>query len=343
LRNFHLPYIRWLAEQGCEVTTLADEKELLPFAAGTECAPVTKSLGSPQNVIAIAAVRKLLLRTKFDVAVTNTTLAGAVVRAAVLAIKKSCRPRVLHICHGYPFNCDDGLRKRLYLPPERICMPVTDLLVVMNREDERIAKKCRLARQIAFVHGMGVDGSRFQHGEAAERLSSFTFVCAAEFSARKNHELLIRAFAKAAPKMPGAMLALAGDGATLKMCRRLAADVGIAERVRFLGHVGDMPSLFPKCDAAVSASRYEGLPFNIVEAMLCGLPVLASDIKGHRDLLDGTAGGVLAGDGDLADKLVAVYSMGRRRVAYPNAALYTLPNVRREWESVYSNFHMIGQ
>ena len=142
---------------------------------------------------------------------------------------------------------------------------------------------------------MGLDLSPFrvltpaQREEGRRQLGygpdDFLFIYAAEFSRRKNQPLLLRAFAQALPRFPRGRLLLAGSGATLEECKALAAQLGIGERVSFLGYVEEMEALYPLCDAAVSSSRIEGLPFNIMEAMACGLPVIASRIKGHIDLL----------------------------------------------------------
>lgn len=107
-------------------------------------------------------------------------------------------------------------------------------------------------------------------------------VYAAEFSRRKHQAFLIQAL-RGLPER--AMLLLPGEGAERGACQALAEELGLAERVRFPGQLGDPSLCYRAADCAVSSSRSEGLPFNIMEAMHAGLPVVASDVKGHRDLL----------------------------------------------------------
>ncbi|QOX66005.1 glycosyltransferase family 4 protein [Anoxybacterium hadale] len=155
----------------------------------------------------------------------------------------------------------------------------------------------------------------------------FTLVYAAEFSKRKNHRLLLQGFAKALQELQvqesqllqksqqlqelqglqnsngiqavvssrcaRLILVLAGDGALLEEMKALAKDLGISEHVNFLGYVTDMQALYSCCQAAVSTSRIEGLPFHVMEAIGCGLPVIASDIKGHRELIAHQKNGLL--------------------------------------------------
>jgi glycosyltransferase involved in cell wall biosynthesis len=98
-----------------------------------------------------------------------------------------------------------------------------------------------------------------------------------------------------------------------------------------------MAEIVPLCDAAVSASRYEGLPFNLMEAMACGLPILASDIKGHRDLLAGTDGTLFRDRAELICGLGELYAAGKRTARYANLGNYALPAAQAALEKVYEN------
>jgi glycosyltransferase EpsD len=68
-----------------------------------------------------------------------------------------------------------------------------------------------------------------------------------------------------------------------------------------------MQELYPLCDAAVSTSKIEGLPFNLLEAMACGLPILASNIKGHRDLVENKREFLFCTEQELCEKLVKYF------------------------------------
>lgn len=297
IKNFHIPYIEAFSNDDYEVFTATGDNEVISDTDGCFSLPFRKRFFSLKNIFAIFAARKLLLHQRFDVISLHTTLASAVVRAALLTIPKRLRPRVFYTCHGYLFGENDGVSSLKYLLPEKLCAKVTDVLMVMNHEDERIARRHRLSNgEICYIDGMGLLPTRFtnptpqQHLEAKEALGfspeKFLFVYAAEFSKRKNHRQLISAFADASPAIPQARLLLAGTGELVDECRQLTAQLGIAERVRFLGYVTNTPALLSGCDACVSTNTIKGLPFNIMEALASGLSVLASDIKGHRELSD---------------------------------------------------------
>jgi len=91
--------------------------------------------------------------------------------------------------------------------------------------------------------------------------------------------------------------------------RQLAAELGIAEQVRFLGHVDDVAGLLAAADLYLHSSRSEGCPNAVLEAMASGVAVVASDIPGTRALLGDVAAGCLvpAGDaGTLAERVLVL-------------------------------------
>jgi glycosyltransferase involved in cell wall biosynthesis len=117
----------------------------------------------------------------------------------------------------------------------------------------------------------------------------------------KDQATLIRAFAEVAKEYPQAELWLVGDGARARELCDLAAAQGIAERVVFWGPRRDVPELLGQMDLfAFSTTRDEGCPNATIEAMAAGLPVIASDVPGCREVLDDGAAGVLVPAGDHA-------------------------------------------
>lgn len=347
LMNFHLPYLRDFREWGYEVWTAAGggEERAVPYADHQVEVSFRKKFFSPRNILAIFQLRRLLMEEGFTCISTHTTLASAVIRAAVLLMPKERRPKVFCVCHGYLFHEGDGLKKWLYLLPEKLCASVTDVLMVMNREDEGIAKRHRLAGgRLVYIHGMGLDSDKFSPIAPDERErgrrelgagpEDILFIYAAEFSGRKNQGELIRAFASAAENDPRLRLVLAGSGGTFEECKELVEQLRMGDRVQFLGYVEKMSRVYPLCDAAVSSSRIEGLPFNVLEAMVCGLPVIASGIKGHRELLGEGSCWLYSGEEELAELLGKADELGPVDWGQ-RLAPYLLPAAREELRAVY--------
>ena len=317
LKNFHLPYLQMLARMGYEVIACAEQKAFLPGVSSFLEIPFCKRRTSLQNLKSLWRLYQYFRTETIAVVSVHTTLAAAIVRAAVWLLPRRKRPVVLYTCHGYLFSRQDGWRAWKYVLPEKLCAGVTDCLLVMNQEDETIAREHHLYhKKLQWIPGMGVDFSKWNLAESKETLrqrygileKQVVFVFAGEFSNRKNQSQLIAAFAKAFPKMPNAKLILAGQGQQLEACKAQAAQLQIAGDVDFPGQVQDMPTLYHCSDICVSASRIEGLPFNIMEAMYCGLPCIASEIKGHRDLLQqGQTGYLYRTEEQLVAAMITLY------------------------------------
>lgn len=319
IKNFHLPYLQEFHNRGYEVWVTANSSDSVPHADYVIPLPFAKKLLSFQNVKAIFLARKLLKEQSFDFVSTHTALASAVVRAAVLLLHK--RPKIFCTIHGYLFHENDGLKKWIYLLPEKICASVTDVLMVMNHEDYEIAERHKLyKKKLSYINGMGIDLEKFAPATPEEKHAirkrmgfledDFLFIYAAEFSKRKNQVFLIHSFGEMCQEYPKMKLLLAGKGSQLEECKELVRQLHKENQIQFLGYVSDMRELYVACDVCVSTSQIEGLPFNIMEAMACGLPVVASDVKGHRELVVDRETGMLYKSDDsseLHNKLKAIY------------------------------------
>ncbi|GGL81824.1 glycosyl transferase [Streptomyces fumigatiscleroticus] len=155
-------------------------------------------------------------------------------------------------------------------------------------------------RQVSVVP-CGVDVRHFHpgahHGRAPGRTLPHRLLACGRLVPRKGYDQAVRALAD----IPGTELLIAGgppadrvdDDPEARRLHRLAERAGVADRVRLLGAVdpADMPGLIRSADLVLCTPSYE--PFGIVplEAMACGVPVLATDVGGHRDsVADGTTG-----------------------------------------------------
>lgn len=342
IRNFHLPYLREFKQLGWETHVgCAGIPADAPYVDLAIELPFEKRMSSTANFQAKNILRRHIRAERYDLIITHTTLAAFFTRLAVKGMRD--RPKLVNVMHGYLFDDDTpALKRQVMLTAERLTAPQTDLLLVMNEWDYQTALKYRLGRRIERIPGMGVDFLKLDAATAADgkRLreslgvpsDAFVLLCAAEFSPRKSQRVLIRAMPDLRKQ---AVLVLCGTGSTLKACRDLADGLGVSDRVRFPGQVEDMPVWYRMADACVAASRSEGLPFNVIEAMHTGLPVVASAVKGHVDLIRDGVNGLLYSYGNaeaLAEAIRRLMTddslltdMGRR--ACHGSERYALDNV----------------
>jgi glycosyltransferase involved in cell wall biosynthesis len=203
---------------------------------------------------------------------------------------------VLYTAHGFHFYQGAPLRNwLLYYPAEWLCARWTDGLLVMNQEDHQRALGLPVRGRVYRVPGVGVDvpdaaasavGATEQvRAELGIPPGSPLAIVAGELSPTKNVAQVLRAWQIVVRELPGAFLLVVGDGGQRHHLERLARRLGIAASVRFLGFRTDLGRLLGAADVLVSASRREGLPRVVMEAMAAGLPVVATDVRGNRDLV----------------------------------------------------------
>ena len=343
LQRFHQPYIAAFAEKN-EVFTMANG-ENVTYSVGFE-----KRLLSLKNLKNIIAIRKILRRGQFDLMVLNTALAATLVRAAMLGWRK--RPYTVYVVHGYLFSLPlRSLRERIYWMCERFMRCKTDEIVVMNDEDLAITRCHRLCRgSVRKIRGMGIDWSACLHRDVDLReqlgVGKDALLClyVGELSRRKNQIFLIRAAERVHREGIPIRLILLGDGEEHQRLSQEIFRLGAGDYVFLTGNVEPVAPYLAAADLYLSASQSEGLPFNVMEAMLMGLPIVASDVKGQRDLLQGSDA-VLYGANDLdalCKEIRRAYEEGRLgvgAVCYKNIEKYRLSAVfARNFEILQGDF-----
>jgi glycosyltransferase involved in cell wall biosynthesis len=268
---------------------------------------------------ALRELLQLMRRIEPDLVHAHTFKAGFLGRFAAKYSRIPC----VYTVHMWPFGHAVPLSWRMVAPVcERLAARWCERIITVSELGARNAAQYRIgyASQIVpILNGIAEHPARARLDH--DRPLSCTMV--ARFTDFKDHGLLLRAFAK----VPGeARLKLVGDGTTLSAAKKLAAELGIRERVEFKGARGDVPEILAQTDVFVLASKTETLPISILEAMRAGLPVVASDVGGiSEEVVDGETG-LLVPPGSveelssalhrlLADKhlRVAMGRAGRRR------------------------------
>lgn len=110
---------------------------------------------------------------------------------------------------------------------------------------------------------------------------------------QKAHRVLLHAAAQLMHERPRLRVLIAGDGSEAGALRQCATDLGIAERVSFLGTRSDVPDVLSAFDVAVCCSDFEGSPLSVMEYMAAGLPIVATEVGGIPDLIDSGVHGLL--------------------------------------------------
>jgi glycosyltransferase involved in cell wall biosynthesis len=296
LRHFLLPLMRGARDRGHEVVGLCAEGPLLhlPRAEGFRIIPVqlARSLNPMVQARAFAELRGIFAAERFDLVHGHMPISGLLARAAA---KAEGVPRIAYTCHGFLFNQPGPWwRRSLALGLEWAAGRITDTYLTVSEAEAADARRLHIHPQATAVLN-GRDPAIF-HPDAGARAALRVEFGAAEgdcvvvaVSRLVRHkgfpELL-----QAAESAPGVTIWVVGE--------RLASDHGesmephfaraavtLGPRFRRLGYRTDIPRILAAADIFALPSHFEGLPMSVIEAMLCGLPVVATDIRGPREMV----------------------------------------------------------
>ena len=300
---FHMPYIKYFKELGYEVHVMANSNG--QQAEGFDKyfdVKIKRSPFSLKNIMAYRTAKKIIDSEKYNLVHCHTPMGGVIGRLASRKIRRQ-GARVLYTAHGFHFyKGAPKINWILYYTMEKLLVPHTDCVITINKEDFNNAKEKFKSQQtkIEKISGIGVDINRFSPAEDKEVLKKangyegkFLLTYAAEFIPRKNHRFFVKAAKVLVNKCPDVKFLFAGKGVLLEKTKKYAKKLGVAEYIDFLGFCTNMPDILRMSDVMISASIEEGFGINIIEGMASGLPVVASTVRGHKEMVKNEQNGYL--------------------------------------------------
>lgn len=303
--NFLIPHIKNFKENGIEVecacsrTGVYFDELVNKYGMMIFEIPFHRSPYSLENVTAYRKLKTLIKKREYDLIFCHEPVGGALGRMAGHA----CRVKVVYMAHGFHFY--KGAPKKnwiIYYSVEKYLSRYTDLLITINHEDYEASKEFK-AKKNYLLNGIGVDLGKFQIRSSNYFKQNFHLsedsVCllsVGELIKRKNHETIIRAIAKL--NDPKIHLFIAGEGELGQELSNLISGLNLENNVHLLGFCRNISELCNACDIFIFPSVHEGLSMALMEAMACGKPVIASNIRGNTDLIN-EKGGILVDTFDI--------------------------------------------
>ncbi len=184
---------------------------------------------------------------------------------------------------------------RLFLPIERFVYSKYKRIISISQQTQDSLTtwlKTKPNDQRFVVVNNGVNLTTFQNIKN-NKIYPYTLIMISRFAASKDHMTVIRAM----KRLPSDIHTIfVGNGDNLDVCKKCVVDEGLIDRIHFVGEQSDIVSWIGKADIGVQSSNWEGFGLTAVELMAAGLPVVASNVEGLKQVVDGA--GVLFNVGD---------------------------------------------
>lgn len=299
--------------------------------------PIPRNIMALKDLInAYINIKKLVNKNNYDVVHCQSPIGGVIARLACRKKRKS-GTKIIYMAHGFHFYHGAPFKNWvIYYPIEKFCAKYTDCIITVNKEDYLLASsKLKKTKKVAYVPGVGIDldaiNRRCQHKNEIRQLynipsKAMVIVSVGELNKNKNHEVVIKAIALLNDN--NIYYLICGQGPLLEPLKSLASDLGMSNRVMFLGYRDDVIEINAMSDIFVFPSLREGLPVSLMEAMACGLPVVCSNIRGNNDLIKDRLGGYLIDTNNSQEYAKSLHKLIKEPEIRNNMKSYNLNVIR---------------
>lgn len=254
---------------------------------------VRNPLSLKKNCKAYRSLIKIIRENKYDFIHVHTPIGGVLGRVAAHQLHIP----IIYTAHGFHFFKGAPLKNwLLYYPVEKFLSRWTDVLICINHEDYERARAKFFAKKTFYIPGVGIDVNKtkdiqFNRDEKRKELGlsaqDFIIVSVGELIPRKNHEAGIYALASIKEKLEDNNIhyIICGKGRWQDDLKKLAKNIKVEKHLHLLGYRKDIIEICKSSDVFLFMSHQEGLSVALMEAMVCGLPIICSKIRGNTDLI----------------------------------------------------------
>lgn len=298
INAFLIPHINMLLDNGYEVHCACSidkpvDKELQRIGVKIFEVPFSRNPLGIGNIKAFIKLEELQRINDYDIVHVHTPIAAIYGRLLKLNFPSL---RIIYTAHGYHFlKGGSKLGWILYYPIEKIMAKFTDVTININKEDYEITKEKLKPKKCYLLNGVGLDLDKYKKLSSKEiqekrkefglKDKDFVVLMVAEINKNKNHIQLINAMDILKDKYPNIKVLCIGDGTLKESLEKQIILRNLQNNIFMLGYRLDVNKLINISDIGILLSRREGLPRNIMEFMACGRKVIATDIRGCRDLI----------------------------------------------------------
>jgi len=259
--------------------------------------------------------------------------------------------RSIYFCTGGPAEVQDGgvyskdnLTAKMETPDpvvEKRLMKIVsgfDAIITMGTKAASFFRTKGIDADLQVVPG-GIDSNRFQ---PAETDPSFDLILTGRLASIKRIDVFLQAVKNVADELPGVRAVIVGDGELRDELQKHAKDLGIGQNVSFAGHQDCVEDWLRKSKVVILTSDSEGLSLSMMEAMMCGLPAIVSDVGDLGDLVEDGVNGYLVPRRSprlFADRIIELLADDQKRAKFAQAAhsaalRYEMKVTIKRWEGI---------
>ena len=301
------------------------------------CPSLLREIHPVRDIRAVADLRRIIRDVRPDLVCTHSTKAGIIGRVAA---RLSGVPSIF-TAHGWAFvNAVPQPQRSIYRFLERFAAPLASRVICVSEHDRTVGIATGMsARRLVTIHN-GLPDESVVNRDLRQSSDPLRAIMVARFAVPKDHRTVIAALRD----VPGVILDLVGDGPEMPAVQQYVNELGLGDRVNFLGNRDDVPAILARSDIFVLSSDREGFPLSTLEAMRAGLPVVISKVGGAPEAVVPNRTGFLVAARDVAgfrDALNLLANDPERRRAMGRAGRarfdteYSFPTMLAETLAVY--------
>lgn len=345
IKGFHLPYLKWLKSQGYEVHVASNGEEEMQYCDKHFNLPFTRNPISKGNIKAYKQLKEIIKDNNYQIIHCHTPVGGTLSRLASKEAREK-GTKVIYTAHGFHFYKGASiLNWIIYYPIEKYLSKYTDTIITINKEDYFLAKNKFRTKEIKLINGVGVNENKFNFKLSEEdkkeyrkefkiNKNDFIFISIGELNKNKNQIMQIKAMKKVIKKYKNVKLLIAGEGKLKSKYKKIIKKYKLEENIILIGYRKDIPKLLKFSNCLISTSKREGLPVNIIEGKFCNIPIIATKIRGHVDLLNKNNLIKINDINNLAKKMKKMILNKNKRIYY-NVEKYKINNIINEMIKIY--------
>lgn len=351
INSFHIPYLKMFKEEGYEVHVASFGDEPIEYCDKHFDIPFKRNPLKMQNIKAYKELKEIIKNNKYKIIHCHTPVAGVLTRLAARKTRKYNNTKVIYTAHGFHFYKGAPLLNWIiYYPIEKWLSKYTDCLITINQEDYDLAKRKFKAKQIELVHGVGIKEDKFNFTMTTEennklresiglKKDDYVLIQVGELNKNKNQIMAIKAMKELVGTNSNIKLLLVGKGTQEQFYRDKIKEYNLQNNVYILGYRRDIPELMKMSNILLSLSFREGLPVNVMEAMFCNLPIIATKCRGNIDLAKNYNMFNIIKINDiemLKNKIIECYNNRKDELEKADISIYCENKIRKKMGKIYT-------